>query len=166
MWRRTSIHLFSDEGILRVMYPVFSLHFAWFNPQVKSRISRRKSCTSLKKSGKKYLISPSVFRSEMTFYPIPSNVFMYQHARLPPPGLPPPGQPCKPPPSLPTIRPAQARSATCNRNFSSVPNFSSEQLDFSLGVPVPDCYGATKTAWAIDSFCCHLNPIAWSLLCT
>ena len=107
--------------------PDFSLEFAGFFPLEKSRKTREKSGAFRENSGKKYRIFPSgsLFSSETTFYPIRTNVFMYQYARPPPPGLPrqahphqahphpahsPPPGPPPPGPPAPTL-PASTRPA-------------------------------------------------------
>ena len=76
-----------------VIAPDFPLEFAGFFPREKSRKTRKNSGAFRENSGKKYRIFPSLFSSETAFYPIPTNVLMYQHARPPPPGMPRPARP-------------------------------------------------------------------------
>ena len=70
-----------------VIAPDFPLEFARFFPREKSRKTRENSGAFRENPGKKYRIFPSLFSSETAFYPIPTYVFMYEHARPPPPGL-------------------------------------------------------------------------------
>ena len=118
-----------------VIAPDFPLEFTGFFPRKKSRKTRGKSGAFRGNSGKKYRIFSSLFSSETAFYPIPTNVFMYEHARHPPPGLyrpahphparphparpPPPGPPASTRPA--STRPAPARSGPL-RHLR--PNFS------------------------------------------
>ena len=114
----------------------FPLEFAGLFPRKKYQKTRGKFVAFRGNSGKKYRIFSLLFSSETAFYPIPTNVYVSTRtspppARAAPPGPPPPG----PPHPAASTRPAPARpasSATCNRIFSSVPNFSLMLLDFSL----------------------------------
>ena len=155
-----------------VIAPDFSLEFAGFFPREKSRKTREKSGALRENSGKKYRIFPSLFTSETAFYPIPTNVFMYEHARHPPPGLyrpahphpahphparphparpPPPGPPASTRPRSPgPLQPAPARSATCDRICPSVPNFSRVLPDFFL-VPEPDFSLVPELTYCVDA---------------
>ena len=123
-----------------VIAPDFPLEFAGFFPREKSRKTRKNSGAFRENSGKKYRIFPSLFSSETAFYPIPTNVLMYQHARPPPPGMPRPARPTRPA----STRPAPARSGPLHHLlpiFPSVPNFSLVLQDFSRVLRIfPGCY--------------------------